>query len=116
MALLGIPWALTQWAPFALISSEIAKGSLGHPGTTSSDEIDEDEDEYERVEEQAGTILGLLNMAIAVPQIVAAVGSSALFWLLGRWGIVGGEAVGWVLRMGGVTMGVATVLAYRLGT
>lgn len=63
------------------------------------------------IETQTGTILGFHNMAIATPQILAAVGSSAIFWLLGKWGIGGAEAIGWVLRAGGLAAMVAAVLA-----
>lgn len=117
VALLGISWALTQWAPFALISAEIAKGPLAPPPSAYPDHDyneDADTEELARVQRQAGTIMGLHNMAIAVPQIAAAVGSSALFWGLGRWGVQGGEAVGWVVRAGGVAMGVAGGVGWRM--
>ncbi len=114
VGLLGVSWALTQWAPFALISAEIA-GENSRPRITTSAGCDEDRDQEDADDEslqlQAGTIMGVHNMAIATPQIVAAVGSSALFWVLGRWGVVDGEAIGWVLRVGGLASFVAAWLS-----
>ncbi len=114
VGLLGVSWALTQWAPFALISAEIARERPGPLIATCSDygEDSEQEDVDGRTFDlQAGTIMGVHNMAIATPQIVAAIGSSALFWALGRWGVVYGEATGWVLRAGGLAGFVAAWLA-----
>ena len=114
VGLLGISWALTQWAPYALISAEIARAD---PYLRFSDTDDDNEQresgnvEFGSSESKAGTILGVHNMAIATPQIIAAVGSSALFWILGRWDIVDGEAVGWVIRAGGLAGFVAAWLA-----
>ena len=114
VGLLGVSWALTQWAPFALISAEITKehSRLHISSSIDYDQSTEDEETGGgSLELQAGTIMGVHNMAIATPQIVAAVGSSGLFWILGRWGIIDGEATGWVLRVGGLAGFVAAWLA-----
>lgn len=44
--------------------------------------------------------MGLYNMAIALPQIIAALHGSLVFWALGEVGVVGTEAMGWVIRLG----------------
>lgn len=114
VGLLGMSWALTQWAPFALISAEIARERSRRRVATYSDHGEDNEQEEvdgKNFDLQAGTIMGVHNMAIATPQIVAAIGSSALFWALGRWGVVNGEATGWVLRAGGLAGFVAAWLA-----
>jgi len=125
-SLLGISWAVTQWIPIALISTEIAKSnSIFQPTSyiplrdneenvpdTPSYEEHERESQHEAL--QAGAIMGVYNMAIATPQILAAVQGSGVFWLLGREGIVGGEAAGWVIRTGTVAAGIAAWLASRI--
>lgn len=138
VSLLGISWALTQWAPLALISAEIAsrqETTTSQPfyslndgncsdrrlevPTSTYNEYSSDEEKGDESREmivmtgglQAGAVMGVYNVAIAAPQIVAAVGSSALFWALGRWGVEEGDAVGWVIRIGGLAGVVAAWLA-----
>ena len=114
VSLLGISWAMTQWAPYALISTEIVRSNF-RPWISTTD-VSGEEREPENAEGgslklEADAVMGVHNISIAAPQIVAAVGSSALFWVLGRWGINGGEAIGWVLRAGGLAGFVAAWLA-----
>ena len=68
-----------------------------------------------QVEDQAGVVLGLHNVAISAPQVVATLGSSLVFKLLqkGR-GEPGDESVAWVLRIGALSMIVAAMLARSL--
>lgn len=93
-ACMGVPWAITLWVPFALI----AKGTK-----------DEDGDE-------AGAILGIHNMAIALPQVIAILVSSAIFTALEDPSThqVGPDSVAWVLRVGGVSSLVAAGLTLRV--
>ncbi|KAL8791646.1 MAG: hypothetical protein Q9195_005729 [Heterodermia aff. obscurata] len=91
VALLGIPWALTQWAPYAILGAEIA--SPPPPSPTRVSHADGEKS-------QAGTVMGVHNMAIAVPQIVSALLSSGIFALFRAVGLGDGEAVRWVLRVG----------------
>ena len=143
VSLLGISWALTQWAPLALISAETAKQEVISPAplapkpfyslndrscsdrrlevpTATYNDYDSDEEKGKEEEDpvvimsgglHAGAVMGVYNVAIATPQIVAAVGSSVLFWLLGRWGLDEGEVVGWVISIGGLSGFVAAWLA-----
>lgn len=66
--------------------------NLSPPPTASEDSPD-----------QAGMILGLHNVAISTPQILATLISSVVFHALQRErGVPGDASVGWVLRIGGV--------------
>ncbi|KAF7865923.1 hypothetical protein EAF04_006087 [Stromatinia cepivora] len=107
---LGISWAITAWIPLALISTQISQSqSLSH-STISTSSIPlspitqptspSHKRNKNREPLQAGTIMGLYNIAIALPQIIAAVQGSVIFWVLGEIGIVGTEAMGWVIRLG----------------
>ncbi|KAI9749800.1 MAG: hypothetical protein M4579_006736 [Chaenotheca gracillima] len=97
----GFSWAMTLWAPFALISAEISKrdairrGRLRiQPSSPAASAV------LEEGEDQAGIVLGLHNVAIAAPQIVATLVSSAIFRFLQKpRGQPGDESVGWVLRV-----------------
>ncbi|TGO63551.1 hypothetical protein BCON_0012g00410 [Botryotinia convoluta] len=107
---LGISWATTTWIPLALISTEISQSQHRFRSTTSTSSIPlsqiaqpaSSSHKRNRTREplQAGTIMGLYNMAIALPQIIAALQGSLVFWVLGEAGIVGTEAMGWVIRLG----------------
>jgi len=103
----GLAWALSLWAPFALISAEISKRDTAarRNGRRSEEEGD-----------QAGVILGLHNVAIASPQIIATLVSSAIFKLAQKErGVPGDDSVGWVLRFGGVAALVAAFMTMRVG-
>lgn len=104
----GLPWALSLWAPFALISAEISKrDSEARCGGSYSENKPED---------QAGVILGLHNVAVAAPQIVATLVSSAIFKLAQKQrGEPYDSSVGWVLRFGGLAALVAAVFTWRIG-
>ncbi|PQE21685.1 General alpha-glucoside permease protein [Rutstroemia sp. NJR-2017a WRK4] len=110
VSLLGISWAVTQWIPLALINLEIANSQ----SATASKSRQRTRNAPDGEELQAGTILGLYNISIATPQIVAAVQGSAVFWMLGRVGVMGGEAMGWVIRLGSLAALVAAVGCERL--
>ncbi|PFH58260.1 hypothetical protein XA68_13929 [Ophiocordyceps unilateralis] len=117
----GITWAMALWAPWAIIGAEISRrdalararkpgddgrGGPGHGTSTTPGEgaaTTEDEVEDEEADDQAGVVLGIHNMAIAVPQIVATVGSSIIFkiWQKPR-GIAGDHSIAVVMALGGV--------------
>ncbi|KAL8716037.1 MAG: hypothetical protein Q9225_006277 [Loekoesia sp. 1 TL-2023] len=99
----GISWALSLWAPFALISAEISKrdAQARKTGGTNDD--------------QAGVVLGLHNVAISAPQMLATLVSSAIFRIAQKpRGEPGDDSVGWVLRFGGVAALVAAYMTSRL--
>ncbi|RAL10069.1 bifunctional K:H/Na:H antiporter NHX1 [Aspergillus homomorphus CBS 101889] len=103
VGLVGISWALTLWAPFALISAEVSRidterrirrqqadGTVpgasvsAHPTTVGDDlehghTLSSDKGEEEENLAQAGIILGLHNVAVSAPQILSSLISSAIF-------------------------------------
>ncbi|KAI9818402.1 MAG: hypothetical protein M1827_000460 [Pycnora praestabilis] len=112
IGLVGVSWALTLWAPYALISAEISKRDAIRRGQLRDPEAIIDDD----CEDQAGIILGLHNVAIAAPQIIATLGSSAIFRILQKpRGSTGDDSVGWVLRIGGLAALIAAYMTLRVG-
>lgn len=145
IGLVGITWALTLWAPFAIISAEISRrdalaraqkrkraniiataalapsapssssaaaagvaaGTPGFDGYASDNDhkLDgSDEDETD----QAGVILGIHNMAIAAPQILATMGSSLIFKFFQKpRGEAGDHSYSIVMAIGGITVGAS---------
>lgn len=102
---IGLPWALNLWAPFALISAEISKRDAearrAAPNGTNED--------------QAGVILGIHNMFISAPQIIATLLSSAIFKLAQKpRGSPWDDSVGWVLRFGGIAALFAAYMTWRI--
>ncbi|KAB8291707.1 hypothetical protein EYC80_006505 [Monilinia laxa] len=98
---LGISWAITSWIPLALISTQISRsqsrfnGSSAVPFSSLPQPTSPSQKRNRNKEPlQAGTIMGLYNIAIALPQIIAAVQGSLVFWVLGEVGIMGTEAMG----------------------
>lgn len=96
VASVGLSWALTHWAPFAIIGSELAARQSFNTRTNG---FPDDEMSTMGVEVQAGAIMGLHNVAISAPQIIAALACSAIFGLAKSLGSQDGT--GWVLRAGG---------------
>jgi solute carrier family 45 protein 1/2/4 len=116
VAFIGIPWALSNWAPFALIAAEISKRETARrnqmPVPANAQRVDGDDEEGE---DQAGVILGIHNVAIAAPQVIATLVSSAIFKLLQKpRGMPGDNSVAWVLRFGGLAALVAAYLTTRI--
>ena len=120
IAFLGIPWALTNWAPFALIAAEISKRDairrhrIRPPPTTDGQLLASGEDPAEGAD-QAGVVLGIHNVAIAAPQVIATLVSSAIFKALQKpRGTPGDDSVAWVLRFGGVAALIAAYLSTKI--
>lgn len=105
VALVGLSWGITQWAPFALIGEEIA---ASHDEGASLSEMGG----KTWATNQNGAMMGVHNAAVSVPQIMAAMASSFIFWLTGRFGVH--DAVGWVLRFSGIAGAVAAWFAWQL--
>ncbi|KAK7520905.1 uncharacterized protein IWZ02DRAFT_272525 [Phyllosticta citriasiana] len=141
VALVGVPWAVANWAPFSLISSEISKRDAIRRGLIRPDDDDDDtslsgpssssasiatsasrdanllasgEDAHDGAD-QAGVVLGIHNVAIAAPQVVATLVSSTIFRFLQKpRGSPGDASVAWVLRFGGLCALVAAWLTTRV--
>ncbi|PBP28734.1 general alpha-glucoside permease [Diplocarpon rosae] len=119
IGIVGIPWALTLWAPFAIISAEISKRDAlrrARKSVRRSSDLDTDIEGHpgaDPEEDQAGVILGIHNMSIATPQILATLGSSAIFWFLQKpRGTPGDRSYAAVLAAGGF---FSLIAAYLIG-
>lgn len=139
----GICWAVTMWAPFALISAEVSRIDVGRRlrrqhraantsasyapvsgegGANEDDSLNENHLEEGRSKAdadenlaQAGIILGLHNVAISFPQIFSSLICSAIFKAAQKpRGEPWDDSVGWVLRFGGCAALVAAWLTKRL--
>jgi solute carrier family 45 protein 1/2/4 len=116
---IGIPWCVTNWAPFAIISSEISKRDairrgIIRPRDRESQLIAEGEDDGSGAD-SAGVVLGIHNVAIAAPQVIATLVSAIMFKLLQKpRGTAGDTSVAWVLRFGGVCALVAAWLTLQV--
>ncbi|KAM7194999.1 Major facilitator superfamily domain containing protein [Naviculisporaceae sp. PSN 640] len=131
IGLVGITWALTLWAPWAIISAEISKrdemrrvaqqqrnsspnrfASLDGYSSDENRELDQTDEESA---DQAGVILGIHNMAIAAPQIIATVVSSIIFRFFQKpRGTPGDHSIAIVLALGGLTVLVSAILIHRI--
>jgi solute carrier family 45 protein 1/2/4 len=119
VGLIGIPWAVTSWAPFALISSEISKrdairrGLIKPPPTRDGELLAAGEDDSA---DQAGVVLGIHNVAISAPQVIATLMSSLIFKFTQKpRGTPGDESVAWCLRLGGLCALLAAYFTLRVG-
>jgi len=118
-ALIGITWSLTLWAPFALISAEISRRDerrrrrdrrrlMNGPDDGESDTEEEEED-------KAGIILGIHNVAVSAPQVLATLICSVVFKLLQKPRNEPGDvSVGWTLRIGGLATLVSAFITWRM--
>ena len=120
----GISWALTLWAPFALISTDISRQALlnrskrgGFHNTenrldTSHYVLPDDEP---NIEDRAGIVLGLHNVAVSAPQVLSTMISSIIFKATQRnRSVAGDDSVSWVLRFGGIAALIAAFMTARI--
>jgi len=118
IGIVGISWALTLWAPFAIISAEVSKRDKLRRQRNIQAQSDPDSDTEHAVfekEDQAGVILGIHNMSIATPQILATIGSSIIFKFLQKpRGVPGDRSYSVVLAAGGISTLVAAWLTSRI--
>ena len=115
-AFVGISWSLTLWAPFALISAEVARRDEATRKKKRQQHSADGQTNDEEETDQAGIILGLHNVAVSSPQILATLVSSVIFHFLQTpRGVPGDKSVGWTLRLGGLAAMVAALITFRLG-
>jgi solute carrier family 45, member 1/2/4 len=116
-ALVGISWSLTIWAPFALISGEIAERDEARRRRQRQKLISATEDDPEANEEEdkAGIILGLHNVAVSAPQVLATMVCSAIFKSLQKQRSEPGDvSIAWCMRFGGLVTLVAVFITWRM--
>lgn len=95
IALAGLPWAVTQWVPWAVIGFETSKFGLA-----------------DGEDNQSGAILGVHNMAISLPQVLSGAVSSVTYKIAES---AGSEVpTAWVLASSGIAAFVASWLAGRM--
>ena len=101
LALAGIPWAMTQWIPHVALNEQVFSMSVTgewEPNSESEAKI------------QTGTIMSLHNAAISLPQILAAVVCSGIFWV---WkGLGWSDATAWSMRMAAFGTLIAAYLTF----
>ncbi len=107
----GLSWALTHWAPFAIIGNELGNLAARQSFSTSAHGFPDDEMSNNSMEVQAGAVMGLHNVAISAPQIFAALACSLIFALAKSLG--SDDGTGWVLRAGGCAALFAAYLTSR---
>lgn len=112
VGIVGIPWAMTLWAPFAIISAEVSKrDALRRTQQSSREIIDPGDDNGD----QAGVILGIHNVSVSSPQVIATLGSSVIFKILQKpRGTPGDRSMPVVLAVGGIFVLIAAFMASRL--
>ena len=110
VAFAGLSWALTLFAPFAIVSTELAaQQALQREVAAASDAVAFPETDHCH---RTGAIMGLHNVAISAPQILAALVCSAIYAFTKALDVH--DATGWVLRAGGLAALGAMWLCSRL--
>lgn len=103
IAIAGFSWGITQWVPFAIIGQEAARFQSKDDSTTGEDDCI-----WSSV--QGGRIIGMHNAAISVPQIIAALISSVIFWVTRE--VDRESATVWVIGWSGFPGAIAAWLAF----
>ena len=113
VASVGLSWALTHWAPFAIIGNELGSELAARQSFDSSTHGSPPDGMMLNAskEVQAGAVLGLHNVAISAPQMIASLACSIIFALAKSMGSQDGT--GWVLRAGGCAALCAAYLTSR---
>lgn len=135
IGLAGVTWAMTLWAPWAIISAEISKRDVLARAKKlqrmrSAEDADSNGEDSRNVDvetaigsngkseeesDQAGVILGIHNMAIAVPQMIATLGSSLVFKFVQKpRGTPGDHSFAIVMALGGIFVLGSCVFALRI--
>ncbi|KAI1168016.1 major facilitator superfamily domain-containing protein [Nemania serpens] len=135
IGLIGITWALTLWAPWAIISAEISRRHvifrarkqqlryLAQPAEEGQQVSSHllvnrggQSQDNEPEPDHAGVILGIHNMAIAAPQMIATLGSSIIFRFFQKpRGVPGDHSYSIVLASGALFVLVAAYLVHKIG-
>lgn len=93
-ACVGVPWSIASWVPFAIIAAEMKKA---------------------QVEDDAGMVMGIHDMAINLAQAITVGTNSIIFQLVSRPdGELRGDDRAWVFLFGGYAAIVAACLTWRI--
>ena len=84
VSVVGISAALSQQiVPFTMLSDILSRSTRGADPESAIDNSSHAEPEYET---RPGIVMGLHNVAIAAPQLLASLASSIIFWIGGHHG------------------------------
>ncbi|RYO75905.1 hypothetical protein DL766_005597 [Monosporascus sp. MC13-8B] len=131
IGLFGITWAMTLWAPWAIISAEISHRDLliraqkQRLGSIIRDEqseaaletLDEEERRLQAEAEsnETGIIMGIHNMAIAAPQFIATIVCSIVFGMSEKpRGVPGDHSIAVAFAVGGFFVLIAAFMVLRI--
>jgi solute carrier family 45 protein 1/2/4 len=110
ICLVGLPWAVNIWIPYALIGIEISRSTQDlnlEPFLISPNAAKVGFRENE-IRDSTGAVLSVHNAAIALPQIFATSFASLLFWCMGS------DGLRWVIVSGGVAALGASITTLSL--
>ncbi|EEB08790.1 alpha-glucoside transporter Sut1 [Schizosaccharomyces japonicus yFS275] len=94
IAICGFSWACTLWAPFALLSSELARLEL---------------------QESGGKMIGVHNIFVSAPQVLSTIIATIVFLQSeGSHREVGDSSIAWILRIGGISAFIAAFQTTRV--
>jgi hypothetical protein len=143
VAIIGIPWAVVLWVPFALVGEyinyesdkleDVKETAVNlkngpHYGATNGESVDQpasleaNEDDDDDDELDAGLLLGVHNMYIVFPQFAVAIIAAIIFKIVAAVEDPNNlpnptptqdSGVAWVLRFGGI-MGLFAAVLSRL--
>jgi solute carrier family 45 protein 1/2/4 len=120
VAIIGIPWAVVLWVPFALVGEYISYEADVTAEVSASLEANEDDDDEEL---DAGLLLGVHNMYIVFPQFAVAIIAAVIFKVVSAVEDptkppsptpAQDTGVAWVLRFGGIMGLFAAILSRRI--
>ncbi|EKG16350.1 Major facilitator superfamily domain general substrate transporter [Macrophomina phaseolina MS6] len=98
IGLAGVSWAMCTWIPFALITAEL---SLIQASQANGGDVDIRLDMLD----QTGTVLGIHNIAITLPQVIAAFASTTVFGIAQVFGAR--ESVVYAFQLAGLAASIA---------
>lgn len=126
----GITWAMTLWAPWAIISAELSRRDFliraqrqrlrttnqsGGSGAPLEGLGEEHHLEAEAEVNETGVIMGIHNMAIAAPQFIATIVCSIVFDFSEKpRGVPGDHSIAISFAVGGVFVFFASFLVLRI--
>lgn len=119
VAMVGISWSFTLWAPFALISAELAtreqERRLRQRQKLLTGNADSFYGDGDTEVLGTGLVLGAHNCAVSAPQVLSTLMCSAIFKLLQKPRNEPGDvSVAWTLRFGGVAVLVSAYLTWKM--
>lgn len=135
IGIFGITWAMTLWAPWAIISAEISQRDLlirtqkqrllraaandqEGEGSASAQGSRNDAERLLQAEAESnetGVIMGIHNMAIAAPQFIATIVCSLVFGMSEKpRGVPGDRSIAISFAVGGFFVFLASFLVLRI--